>query len=220
MDIFTLFYLFSPRNHSVLSSSFKSKFTVVEIVDIQLLDDLRKNSAKARSRLYHLYAKKLLGICMRYTKNRYEAEDVLHDAFLKIYTKIDQFTGDGSFEGWLKRITTNTAIQFLRDRSKELKTMDIEEYEGDVSEDLEIGLPDLSPSQLMELIQKLPNGYRLVFNMYVFEQMSHNDISEQLNISVGTSKSQLSRAKLFLRNEILILVKKMDVKEPINQFAL
>lgn len=192
----------------------------MEIVDIKLVEDLRKNSAKARSRLYQLYAKKLLGICMRYTKNRYEAEDVLHDAFLKIYTKIDQFSGEGSFEGWLKRITTNTAIQYLRDRSKELKTMDIEEYEGDVSEDLEIGLPDLNPSQLMELIQKLPNGYRLVFNMYVFEQMSHNDISEQLNISVGTSKSQLSRAKLFLRNEIMVLIKKMDVKEPINQFAL
>lgn len=192
----------------------------MEIVDIKLVEDLRKNSAKARSRLYQMYAKKLLGICMRYTKNRYEAEDVLHDAFLKIYTKIDQFSGEGSFEGWLKRITTNTAIQYLRDRSKELKTMDIEEYEGDVSEDLEIGLPDLNPSQLMELIQKLPNGYRLVFNMYVFEQMSHNDISEQLNISVGTSKSQLSRAKLFLRNEIMVLIKKMDVKEPINQFAL
>ena len=187
------------------------------MTDNQLIEACKKNSAKARSRLYHLYANKLLGICLRYTKNRYEAEDVLHDAFLKIYTKIDQFTGEGSFEAWLKRIATNTAIQYLRDRSKELKTMDIDEYDGNVVEETEIELPALSSAQLMELIQRLPNGYRLVFNMYVFEQMSHNDISEQLNISVGTSKSQLSRAKAFLKTEILAITSKMVETEPINQ---
>lgn len=189
----------------------------MEITQHQLIEACKNKSSKARSRLYKMYANKLLGICMRYTKNKYEAEDVLHDAFIKIFTKIDQFENSGSFESWMKRIVTNTAIQYLRDRSNELKTIQIEEYQEPLFDDNELQLPQLSSLQLMELIQKLPNGYRLIFNLYVFENMSHNDISEQLNISVGTSKSQLSRAKAFLRSEIEIETVKLKKNDPINQ---
>lgn len=189
----------------------------MEIAQHQLIEACKNKSSKARSRLYKLYANKLLGICMRYTKNKYEAEDVLHDAFIKIFTKIDQFENSGSFESWMKRIVTNTAIQYLRDRSNELKTIQIEEYQEPLFDDNELLLPQLSSLQLMELIQKLPNGYRLIFNLFVFENMSHNDISEQLNISVGTSKSQLSRAKAFLRSEIEIETVKLKKNDPINQ---
>lgn len=189
----------------------------MDIDENQLIEACKKNSSKARNKLYRLYARKLLGICMRYSKNQYEAEDVLHDAFIKIYTKIDQFKGEGLFEAWMKRVVANTAIQHLRDRSKELKTIEINDANCPDIDDGEIELPTLSSGQLMKLIQKLPAGYRLVFNMYVFENMSHSEISEELNISIGTSKSQLSRARQFLKNEISILNRELEKLENVNQ---
>jgi len=171
--------------------------------ELLLIEGCRKNKRKARNRLYNLYANKFLGVCLRYTRNKAEAEDVLHDAFIKIFTKMDQYKGNGAFEGWMRRIVVNTAIQSLRERSKtRLIIEDNEIREDKHAEDIEDNTPLLPAKELMALIQNLPDGYKMIFNMFVIENMSHKEICERLNISEGTSKSQLFRAKKHLRNEV------------------
>ena len=184
----------------------------MELQEIQLIEGCRKNKRKARNKLYKLYANKYLGVCLRYTRNKTEAEDVLHDAFIKIFTKIDQYKGNGSFEGWMRRIVVNTAIQSLRERSKTRLLFEENEIREDkVSEDLDDNTPMLPAKELMGLIQNLPDGYKVIFNMYVIENMSHQEISDRLNISLGTSKSQLFRAKKALRNEIEKRIKELNL---------
>jgi RNA polymerase sigma-70 factor (ECF subfamily) len=185
----------------------------LELNEEKLIEACKQNKRKARNRLYQLYANKFLGICLRYTRNKTEAEDVLHDSFIKIFTKIDQYTGKGSFEGWMKRIVTNTAIQLLRDRIQERKVFDENkevEQDAEITEEQNEDLPRLDAKDLMQIIQNLPDGYRAVFNMYVFEGMGHKEIAETLNISEGTSKSQYFRAKQLLRKEI---IRKMEEQE-------
>ena len=170
----------------------------------QLIEGCKKNKRKARNELYKLYANSLLGICLRYTRNRSEAEDVLHDAFIKIYTKIDQYSGAGSFEGWMKRITTNTAIQYLRERARrdsKIQDKEVEHIDAMVDEQDE-EMPQIPAKELMQMIQALPDGYRMVFNLYLFEEMSHKEIAQLMDISESTSKSQYFRAKQYLRKEI------------------
>ena len=177
----------------------------LELQEELLIEGCRKNKRKARNRLYKLYANKFLGICLRYTRNKPEAEDVLHDAFIKIFTKIDQYTGKGSFEGWMRRIVVNTAIQSLRERNKTRLIIEDHEFNENIKiEDMEESMPVLPAKELLALIQDLPDGYRIIFNMYVIENMSHKEIAESLEISLGTSKSQLFRAKQYLKG----LVKK------------
>jgi RNA polymerase sigma-70 factor (ECF subfamily) len=175
----------------------------LKLEEEQLIEACKENKRQACNELYELYSKKLLGICLRYTRNLSEAEDVLHDAFIKVFTKIDQYSGKGSFEGWLKRITANTAIQYLRNRAKndarfsarEVETINVEEDDEDV-------IPAIPAKELMKMIQDLPDGYRIIFNMYVFEEMSHKEIAEVLQINENTSKSQFHRAKLSLRKMV------------------
>lgn len=170
----------------------------------KLIDGCKKNSRKARAKLYKVYAPLLLGICLRYTKNKSEAEDVLHDAFIKIFTKIEQH-GRGSFEAWMKTIVRNEALQYLR---KQLSTNKWnQEYGRDNYEEFEdeqdVDTANISSKKILELIQGLPNGYRLIFNLYVFEEHSHKQIADLLEISEGTSKSQFSRAKKVLQKQII-----------------
>lgn len=178
---------------------------VMSIKDSEkLLDACKKGSYRARARLYKLYSPMLLGICMRYTKNKTEAEDVLHEGFIKIYTKIGQ-AGKGSFEGWMKKIIQNEALQFLRKRSSLYKKHD--EYEQDYITDYnsteDVSFEGVSVKIILKFIQNLPDGYRLIFNLYVFEEYNHKQIAELLSISEGTSKSQYSRAKQKLQKKIL-----------------
>jgi RNA polymerase sigma-70 factor (ECF subfamily) len=145
----------------------------------------------------------LLGICLRYAKNKSEAEDILHEGFIKIYTKIHQ-TGKGSIEAWMKMVVKNEALQYLRKQVSLNKRHD--QYEKDSEseniKDENLSLNDISAKQILEMIQELPSGYRLVFNLYVFEEKSHKEIAEIMNISEGTSKSQFSRAKKQLQKRI------------------
>ena len=140
----------------------------------------------------------LFGICLKYSRNRVEAEDNLHDSFMTIYDKIDQFKFKGSFEGWMKRITVNTVLQKYRK----------EEYLNVVSENMEEEAEEESPyadvslSTLLRYIQELPNKYRITFNMYVLDGYTHKEISEQLGTSPGTSKSNLARARMILKERI------------------
>jgi RNA polymerase sigma-70 factor (ECF subfamily) len=165
--------------------------------------------------LYDNHAPWLLGVCLHYTGNLENAEDVLHDGFIKIIRNIDKFEKrqPGSLEAWMRKIMVNTALKYLRDHKKERMTSDL--YPGmeipeepDNQNDFE-GC-DFSEDQLMEFICKLPTGYRTVFNLYVMENYSHKEIGEQLGISENTSKSQLSKARRFLRERLNEYQKEMS----------
>jgi len=169
------------------------------------LDQLIKNcinkNAQAQSQLYKQFASKLFSLCLKYSKNYAEAEDNLHDAFITIYNKIDQYNNKGSFEGWLKRIAINTALQRYRE---DVGVYDIVN-EGNI-EDVSVDINDdnVSIDFLLKIIQELPDRYRLVFNLYVLDGYSHVEISELINISTGTSKSNLARARMILKEKIEI----------------
>jgi RNA polymerase sigma factor (sigma-70 family) len=153
----------------------------------------------AQEQLYRLFAGKMFALCLKYSKNKEEAEDNLQDGFIQIFDKITQFKNKGSFEGWMKRIIINTALQKYRDKNVlnvVYDFVDEEEVMVEVEED------DISLDYLLKLIQELPNQYRLVFNLYVLDGYSHKEISKELKISEGTSKSNLSRARAILKEKI------------------
>lgn len=164
----------------------------------QLINNCKKNDAQAQSQLYKLFASKLFSLCLKYSKNHAEAQDNLQDAFVTIFNKIAQYNHKGSLEGWMKRITINTALQ----RYRSVGVFDIvnEEQIEDVS--IEIEEDSLSMDYLLSIIQELPDRYRLVFNLYALDDYSHKEIAEMLNISTGTSKSNLARARLILKEKI------------------
>lgn len=164
----------------------------------QLIENCKIENTQAQSELYKLYSNKLFAICLKYSRNYAEAEDNLQDAFLTIFEKIGQYKNKGSFEGWLKRVTINTVLQRYRnDKVFDIINEDqIEDAEVDIDED------SVSLDYLLKIIQELPDRYRLVFNLYVLDGYSHKEIAEMLNISVGTSKSNLARARIILKQTI------------------
>ncbi len=163
-----------------------------------LIEQCKKNDAKAQSQIYKLYASKLFSLSLKYSRNRAEAEDNLQDAFVTIFKKIEQYKNKGSFEGWVKRITINTALQCYRSAG----VFDIvgEEQIEDVS--IEMDEDTIGVDYLLQIIQELSDRYRLVFNLYALDDYSHKEIADMLNISVGTSKSNLARARLILKEKI------------------
>ncbi|WP_299112112.1 RNA polymerase sigma factor [uncultured Winogradskyella sp.] len=165
----------------------------------RLIKNCVKQDAEAQSQLYKQYASKLFSLCLKYSRNYAEAEDNLHDAFITIFSKIGQYNSKGSFEGWLKRIAINTALQRYRE---DVGVYDIVN-EGNIEDvSVDINDKDISIDFLLSIVQELPDRYRLVFNLYVLDGYSHVEISELINISTGTSKSNLARARLILKNKI------------------
>ncbi|MCB0398319.1 MAG: RNA polymerase sigma factor [Winogradskyella sp.] len=165
----------------------------------QLIKKCINQDAKAQSQLYKLYASKLFSLCLKYSKNYAEAEDNLHDAFITVFSKIDQYKNKGSFEGWLKRIAINTSLQRYREN---VGVFDIVN-EGNIEDiTVDVNNEDVSIDFLLKIIQELPDRYRLVFNLYVLDGYSHIEISELINISEGTSKSNLARARMILKEKI------------------
>jgi len=164
----------------------------------QLITNCQKKNAKAQEELYKRYARVLFSICLKYSPNYADAEDTLQDAFMTIFDKIPQYKAKGSFEGWLKRVTINTALQRYRKPSmlEIVSNEDIKEVTVDIDED------DLSLDFLLGIIQQLPDRYRLVFNLYVLDGYSHKEIGGLLSISDGTSKSNLARARQILKEKI------------------
>ncbi len=140
----------------------------------------------------------MLGVCIRYSRNKEEAEDVLMEGFMTVYTKIKDYRSTGSFEGWIRRIMINTAINHYRSNLKHAYHYDLDDFSDEIS-----SAPPADTrydkEKLLKLIQDLPDGYRMVFNLYAMEGYSHKEIAEMLNISVNTSKSQLSKARKFLQ---------------------
>lgn len=176
----------------------------------ELIKHCKRQDAKAQSQLYKQFASKLFSLCLKYSRNYTEAEDHLQDAFLTIFKKIDQYKHKGSFEGWMKRIAINTALQSYR----QVGVFDIIDENAIEDVVVEIDNNDIKLDFLLNIIQQLPNRYRLVFNLYVLDGYSHNEISDLLTISVGTSKSNLARARLILKQKI------EDHKAKINSQSL
>ncbi|MDQ3072403.1 MAG: sigma-70 family RNA polymerase sigma factor [Bacteroidota bacterium] len=162
--------------------------------EFELVEGCRANSRKHQQALYQRYAGKMFAISLRYAEDRMQAEDFLQEGFLKVFTHMEQFKGQGSLEGWIRRVIVTTALQHLRRHKNDPATLNPELSLNAVGEEGGI-LGDLAVEEIMKLINKLPTGYRLVFNLYVLEQYSHKEIAEELGISEGTSKSQLARAR-------------------------
>ncbi|WP_053970720.1 RNA polymerase sigma factor [Mangrovimonas sp. ST2L15] len=164
----------------------------------QLIQKCSNHDTQAQSELYQIYSGKLFSVCLKYSRNYAEAEDNLQDAFVTIFNKIAQFNHKGSLEGWMKRITVNTALQKYRKQGvfEIIDEAHIEDVEVEIEDD------DITIDYLLKIIQDLPDRYRLVFNLYVMDGYSHQDIAELLSISSGTSKSNLARARKILKENI------------------
>jgi RNA polymerase sigma-70 factor (ECF subfamily) len=158
-----------------------------------------KRDTLAQEQIYRLYSGKMYALCLKYSRGKEEAEDNLQDAFIQIFDKVGQFKNKGSFEGWMKRIVINTALQKYRDK-KVLNIVHEQIEEEEVM--IEVDEDDISLDYLLKLVQELPNQYRLVFNLYVLDGYSHKEISDELHISEGTSKSNLSRARAILKKRL------------------
>lgn len=168
----------------------------------ELIEGCKKGNRQSFEFLYQMYAGRLLAIAMRYSFTTFEAEDILQDAFIKIFSAIKTFGYKGSFEGWLKRIVVTTAINhYHKDKAKQSQT-DVYDMEGECDDVIDI-IAKISADELLEIIQTLPHGYRMVFNMYVIEGYTHKEIAEMLSISEGTSKSQLAKGRMLLKNKLL-----------------
>ncbi len=174
--------------------------------DKQLIEGCSAGKRRYQNRLYSRYSRQLMAICLRFAKNRTDAEDILQEGFVKIFSKIDDYKFEGSFEGWLKRIVINTAItHYTKNKKNDVQT-DIDDLEdriaGDAPSYHETEKGHSREKALMKLIQELPEGYRMVFNLYVFEGYTHAEIAELLDVSENTSKSQLSKARKYLRKRL------------------
>ena len=186
----------------------------------EIIIGCRKNRKDAQKELYEKYVSTFRAICRRYTADTQDANDILHDCFIKIFTKVDQFSGKGSFEGWLKRIVVNDCLSWLNKRKatgQYLKFDDIKEseiYDNDIESEAEcndtrsiISNADFTKEEIIQAVDQLPEGYRIVFSLYVFEDYQHSEIATALNIDVNTSKSQLSRARKLLQKKLVELCK-------------
>jgi len=171
---------------------------VNELIDI--VKACQKGKVSAQKRMYEMFSGKMFAVCMRYCKDRTEAEDALQEGFIKVFANIDRFRFNGSFEGWVRRIMINTVIEVYRKKQPELLVDEFplltEESEDDTYDVV------FSEQELMGMIQELPPKYKMVFNLYVLEGFSHAEIAETAGISVGTSKSNLARARQWLKKSV------------------
>jgi RNA polymerase sigma-70 factor (ECF subfamily) len=183
--------------------------TISELTNEQLIDKCLKKDRFAESILYKKYSAKLFGICLRYAKNYTDAEDILQEGFIKVFKYLKDFRNEGHFEGWMRKIMVTTAINYYK--RKNLLNMDVDlEYLNVPSVALPDAISKLSNEELLSIIQELPDGYRMVFNLNSIEGYTHKEISEIMKISVNTSKSQLSRARNTLQNKLNHIFSNID----------
>lgn len=174
----------------------------------ELINACIKGDAKAQKRLYDQYSKIMYGICLRYSYTREEAKDILQDGFIKVFTKMSQFGNTGSFEGWMKRVFVNAALQHYREHKKFMNESDVS-IANNTAQPANI-IENISRDEILNAMNELAIGYRTVMNLYVIEGYNHAEIAEMLGISEGTSKSQLSRARGLLQQ---LLAKKTHIHE-------
>ena len=164
------------------------------------IEEAKKGDRRAQKAIYDLLAAKMFAVCLRYMGDRDSAEDILQDGFVTLFSKIDSFTGAGSFEGWARRIFVNTALMSLRKKDALKNSEDVQSAWG-ISSDSPTAIEEIGYDELMKMIAALPPGFRTVFNMYVIEGYSHKEIAEALGISETTSRSQLQRARTLLQSK-------------------
>jgi RNA polymerase sigma factor (sigma-70 family) len=170
------------------------------MTESEIIQGCLENKASAQEKLYALYSCRMMAICLRYTRSRFEAEDVFHEAFVKVFKNIHTWQG-GSFEGWMRRIFVNTSINHYHQNRKFMDHVD-PAYAENMLASSDNAIANLANQELLELIDRMPDGYRLVFNLHVVEGYNHGEIAEMLNIAEGSSKSQLSKAKAHLKKLI------------------
>jgi RNA polymerase sigma factor (sigma-70 family) len=166
-----------------------------------LIEKCRAGERKAQELLYKQFASKMMGVCLRYSADRMEAEDILQNGFIKVFQKINDYRGDGSFEGWVRRIMVHSALEYYRKHHKLMQVVDIDETADEPSVN-PVAMANLDAKDLMLLIQALSPGYKIVFNLYALEGYSHKEIAAMVGITEGASKSQLSRARSVLKEQI------------------
>lgn len=164
----------------------------------ELIKACARQDRKAQQAMYEKYKNMLFALCLKYCANQFEAEDNLHNAFIEIFTNIKKFNNKGSFEGWMKRITINKAIDSYKKKYKLVPLKDDLKEETDI----EVQELDFPLDEILKLVQELPNQYRLVFCLYELDDYPHHEIAKMLSISEGTSKSNLHRAKVILKEKI------------------
>ena len=174
--------------------------------DEELVEGCLKNDKASQEQLYKKFASKMFGLCIRYTNTREEAEDVLQEGFIKVFDKIDRFKHEGSFEGWIRRIMINTALKSKDKRILKYEHTGLDNVGEPRFESRVIG--ELDRKQLMKIIDQLPEGYKVVFNLFAVEGYPHKEIAQMLGISEGTSRSQYSRA----RQNLIKIIEKIYTK--------
>lgn len=165
-----------------------------------IIEGCRQNNQDAQRLLYELFSERMFGVCLRYAGSREDAQDILHEGFIKIFGKIGQYEARGSFEGWIRRIMVNTAMEKYRNQSK---IVNIQDDSGELDRKFSTEMSDLNTvKELLSMIKELSPQYRIVFNLYAIEGYSHKEIGKMLEISEGTSKSNLSRARSILQDKV------------------
>ena len=165
----------------------------------RIIDKCKEGDRQAAEKIYQIFSAKMFALCLRFSKDRADAEDTLQDGFIKIFTSIGQYTGKGSFEGLMKRIMINTAMEKFRKNSPLQIVEELPEIEDNEDIDEEVSIPE---EVLADFVNQLPERYKMVFNLYVIEEMSHKDIAALLGINEGTSKSNLARAREILKRKV------------------
>jgi RNA polymerase sigma factor (sigma-70 family) len=175
------------------------------LTEYEIINGCIKEDAHCQRMLFEQYAGKMMTVCLRYATDTMEAEDILQDAFIRVFNFIHQFKFEGSFEGWIRRIVVNTALKYVQ--KKRITFTEINDH-NDQSPKLEsYAYSNMGENDILKLVQQLPDGYRIVFNLHVMEGYSHEEIAKILNIQAGTSRSQLVKARKILQNQIIKLQK-------------
>lgn len=180
-----------------------TKILTAGLSQSEIIDGCLAGNRNCQEALYKFFSPRMFGICLRYAKDYHGAEDILQEGFVKVFNNIDKFRGDGSFEGWMKRIFVNTAIENYRKSQNHKGHIEVEH--ATFQQVSATAIQNLATQDLLKLIQKLSPGYKMVFNLYVIEGFSHKEIAEKLTISEGTSKSQLARARAILQKMVIKL---------------
>lgn len=179
----------------------------------ELIVGCKRNDPMSQRMLYTTYAPKMMSVCCRYVSDRDIAKDILQDGFVKVFTKIGTYTGDGAFAGWIKRIFVTTSLEYLRQNDSMRLVVPLDEYEN-IEDEVNISvLSQMSADDLMNYIAKLPSGCRTVFNLYAIEGYSHSEIAKMLKIKENSSQSQLLRARRILQKNIKSIIGKEYAKQ-------
>jgi RNA polymerase sigma-70 factor (ECF subfamily) len=175
----------------------------MKIDNEQLVKKCLEKDPLAQKLLFDSFSKKMMGVCLRYSQDQEEAQDVLQMGFIKVFEKLHMYSSEGSLEGWIRKVIVNTALDNIRKNKKFNDNIELDKVDFQLDNKSETGLEALSAKDLLRIIQEMPPGFRTVFNLYAIEGYSHKEIAEQLGITVSTSKSQYSRARVYLQKIII-----------------